>query len=169
MAKDYPSKAKEKSEENPTTPRQNLDVTELEKQRAERRKSYKERVTKPQNKERGKKVAILAAQMKRRGLNVDSIKSPEVINRVGRMVLGKDGKLNVTLSPRTKGEKFKSLVKKILNAAHSTVTGEYLRVGKKQVTGAAKQAYVPPKSKIESEKTATDFRKARERKEKESK
>lgn len=169
MAKDYPSKAKEKSEENPTTPRQNLNVKELEAEKAKRRKDYKKRVTEPQNKERGRKVAILAAQMKRRGLNVDSIKAPEVINRVGRMVLGKDGKLNVTLSPRTKGEKFKSLVKKILKSAHSIVTGEHLRVGKKQVTGAAKQAYVPPKSKIESEKTATDFRKARERKEKESK
>ena len=159
MAKDYPSKAKEKSEENPTTQRQNLDVTELEKQRAERRKSYKERVTEPQNKERGKKVAILAAQMKRRGLNVDSIKAPEVINRVGRMVLGKDGKLNVTLSPRTKGEKFKSLVKKILSAAHSAVTGGHMNVNKKKkpVTGAAKKAQVPPQATMKQEKTVEDM------------
>jgi hypothetical protein len=85
------------------------------------------------------------------------------------MVLGKDGRLGVTLTPRTTGQKFKSLVKKILNSAHSIVTGEHLRVGKKQVTGAAKQAYIPPGSKVKSEKTATDFRKARERKEKESK
>jgi hypothetical protein len=60
MAKDYPSKAKEKSEENPTTPRQNLNVKELEAEKAKRRKDYKKRVTEPRNKERDKKVGLPA-------------------------------------------------------------------------------------------------------------
>lgn len=154
MAKKATKKMESKTEEKP----------DPEKVKAARREAY-EAKRKPEQEERAKKVQALAAQMKKRGLDVDSMKDPGVIRQVGRLVISKEGKPSMTLTPTSKGQKFKSLVKKVLKAAHSVLTGSHLNVtGKKSVTGAAKEARVPVGAKIQRYKTKADFEKSKSKK-----
>lgn len=130
------------------------------KMKAERRAAY-EAKRKPEREERAKKVEALAAQMKKRGIDVDSIKDPSVAKQIGRLVISKEGKPSMSMEPRSKGMKFKSLIKKVLKAAHSVLTGSHLNVtGKKSVTGEAKSAKVPIGAQIKRYKTRGDFEKS---------
>ena len=130
------------------------------KMKAERRAAY-EAKRKPEREERAKKVEALAAQMKKRGIDVDSIKDPSVVKQIGRLVISKEGKPSMSMEPRSKGMKFKSLIKKVLKAAHSVLTGSHLNVtGKKSVTGEAKSAKVPIGAQIKRYKTREDFEKS---------
>jgi hypothetical protein len=99
--------------------------------------------------------------MKKRGIDVDSIKDPSVVKQIGRLVISKEGKPSMSMEPRSKGMKFKSLIKKVLKAAHSVLTGSHLNVtGKKSVTGEAKSAKVPIGAQIKRYKTREDFEKS---------
>jgi len=100
--------------------------------------------------------------MKKRGIDIDSIKDPNVMRQVGRLVISKEGKPYVDMKskPRSTGMKFKSLIKRVLKAAHSVLTGSHLNVtGKKSVTGEAEKATVPVGAKIKRYKTKEDFEK----------
>jgi len=132
---------------------------DFDKIKSERRAAY-EAKREPERAERAKKVEALAAQMKKRGIDVDSIKDPGVIRQVGRLVISKEGKPSVSMKPRSTGMKFKSLVGRVLKAAHSVLTGSHLNVtGKKSVTGQAKKATVPTGATIKRYKTKEDFEK----------
>ena len=134
----------------------------FEKMREERRAAY-EAKRKPEREERAKKVEALAAQMKKRGIDVDSIKEPRFIGQIGRLLISKEGKPSIDMrpKPRSAGMKFKSLIKRVLKAAHSVLTGSHLNVAKKQpVTGEPKTAIVPIGAKIKRYETKKDFEKS---------
>jgi len=160
MAKKAIKKTESSETTSPSKPStEKYTVAELQKIKEKRRAAY-EAKRNPEREERAKKVETLAAQMKKRGIDVDSIKDPGVIRQVGRLVISKEGKPSVSMKPRSTGMKFKSLVGRVLKAAHSVLTGSHLNVtGKKSVTGQAKKATVPTGATIKRYKTKEDFEK----------